>query len=65
NQIIKRFAYVFKNDENAKVTDEKNTELMDEEKDDSVESVIVSGNSALSSLKNVWMFLLQQESLNE
>ena len=40
-------------------------EVMDEEEDDSVEPAIVSGSSALNSLENVRMFLLQQEGSDE
>ncbi|CAG8793250.1 24333_t:CDS:1, partial [Racocetra persica] len=58
DQIIKELAYVFRNDESVEVMDEGNTEVMDEEEDDSVEPAVVSGSSALNSLKNVWMFLL-------
>ncbi|CAG8805148.1 24248_t:CDS:2, partial [Cetraspora pellucida] len=61
DQIIKELAYVFRNDESVEVIDEGNTEVIDEEEDDSIEPAIVSGNSALNSLENVQMFLLQQE----
>ncbi|CAG8753839.1 2758_t:CDS:2 [Cetraspora pellucida] len=57
DQIIKKLAYVFRNDESVEVMDEGNTEVMD----DSVEPTVVSGSSALNSLENVQMFLLQQE----
>ncbi|CAG8642393.1 1298_t:CDS:2, partial [Dentiscutata heterogama] len=65
DQIIKKLAYVFRNDKSIKVIDEGNTEVMDEEEDDSVEPAVVSGSSALNSLKNVQMFLLQQEGLDD
>ncbi|CAG8787874.1 14461_t:CDS:2, partial [Racocetra persica] len=61
DQIIKKLAYVFRNDESVEVMNEGNTEVMDEEEDDNVEPAVVSGSSALNSLKNVRMFLLQQE----
>ncbi|CAG8531185.1 9492_t:CDS:2 [Racocetra persica] len=61
DQIIKKLAYVFRNDESVKVIDEGNIEVMDEEEDNSVEPTVVSGSSVLNSLKNVRMFLLQQE----
>ncbi|CAG8499945.1 24239_t:CDS:2 [Cetraspora pellucida] len=61
DQIIKELAYVFRNNESVEVMDEENTEVIDEEEDDSVEPTIVSGSSALNSLENVRMFLLQQE----
>ncbi|CAG8832798.1 12342_t:CDS:2, partial [Cetraspora pellucida] len=58
DQIIKKLAYVFRNDESVEVMDKGNTEVIDEEEDDSVEPTIVSGSSALNSLENVQMFLL-------
>ncbi|CAG8568621.1 3799_t:CDS:2 [Cetraspora pellucida] len=58
DQIIKELAYVFRNDESVEVMDEGNTEIIDEEEDDSVKPAIVSGSLALNSLENVWMFLL-------
>ncbi|CAG8474844.1 16079_t:CDS:2 [Cetraspora pellucida] len=58
DQIIKKLAYVFRNNESIKVMDEGNTEIIDEEKDNSIEPAVVSGSSALNSLKNVQMFLL-------
>ncbi|CAG8737641.1 16751_t:CDS:1, partial [Dentiscutata heterogama] len=65
NHIIKELAYVFKNNESVKVIDEGNTEIKDEKEDDSVEPAVVSGSLALNSLKNVQMFLLQQEGLGD
>ncbi|CAG8814769.1 6601_t:CDS:2, partial [Cetraspora pellucida] len=58
NQIIKKLAYVFRNDESVEVMNEGNTEVIDEEENDSVEPAIVSGSLALNSLENVQMFLL-------
>ncbi|CAG8474206.1 17180_t:CDS:2 [Dentiscutata heterogama] len=65
DQIIKELAYMFRNDESIEVMDEGNIEVMDKEEDDSVEPAVVSGSSALNSLKNVRMFLLQQEGLDD
>ncbi|CAG8646856.1 29200_t:CDS:2, partial [Racocetra persica] len=50
NQIIKKLVYIFRNDESVEVMDEGNTEIMDEEKDDSVEPAVVSDSLALNSL---------------
>ncbi|CAG8601610.1 21086_t:CDS:2 [Cetraspora pellucida] len=61
DQIIKKLAYMFRNDESVEVMDKGNTKVIDEEKDDSVEPTIVSNSLALNSLENVQMFLLQQE----
>ncbi|CAG8596613.1 9929_t:CDS:2 [Dentiscutata heterogama] len=61
DQIIKELAYVFRNDESVEVMDKGNTKVIDEEEDNSVELAIVSSSLVLNSLKNVQMFLLQQE----
>ncbi|CAG8757566.1 3578_t:CDS:2, partial [Dentiscutata erythropus] len=61
DQIFKELAYVFRNDESVEVIDEENSEVMDKEDDDSVKPAVVSNSSALNSLENVRMFLLQQE----
>ncbi|CAG8673311.1 22490_t:CDS:2 [Cetraspora pellucida] len=53
DQIIKELAYVFRNNESVEVMDKGNTEVIDEEEDNSVEPTIVSGSSALNSLENV------------
>ncbi|CAG8763047.1 3294_t:CDS:1, partial [Dentiscutata erythropus] len=65
NQIIKEFAYIFRRDESVEIIDDKDIEVMDDEINNSIEIAIVSGSSALSNLKSVQTFLLQQESSNK
>ncbi|CAG8856885.1 12042_t:CDS:1, partial [Gigaspora margarita] len=65
DRIIEELAYVFRNDESTEAIDEENAEVMNDNKDNSMEPVIVSRNSALNSLENVRMFLLQQKTSGE
>ncbi|CAG8628462.1 19845_t:CDS:1, partial [Racocetra persica] len=64
DQIIKEFAYTFRKDEEAENIDDEGIDIIDDERDDSVEIAIVSSSSALSNLENVRIFLLQQEGSN-
>ncbi|CAG8818427.1 9131_t:CDS:2, partial [Racocetra persica] len=47
DQIIKEFAYTFRRDKGAKNIDDEGIEIMDDERDDSIEIAIVSSSSAL------------------
>ncbi|CAG8753619.1 20557_t:CDS:2, partial [Cetraspora pellucida] len=63
--VYKELAYMFRNDKSVEVINEENTEIMDEEEDNSVEPAVVSGSLVLNSLENVQMFLLQQKGLGD
>ncbi|CAG8758931.1 17290_t:CDS:2 [Cetraspora pellucida] len=59
DQIIKELAYTVKKDDSVKSANKNITEI--DNKDDSIETITVSGSLVLNNLKNIHMFLLQQE----
>ncbi|CAG8691336.1 23221_t:CDS:1 [Cetraspora pellucida] len=53
DQIIKKFAYIFRRDKNVETIGNKDIKVIDNKKNDSIEIAIISSSFALSNLKSV------------